>query len=241
MPYYFGEDKPGWEDYMQQQEAGDFAKPLERFTYIEPWEAKASVLQFARTPKPRAPVSPAATPGSPASRPGLLARLFGAKAPPGSTPETPTVGSQAWFENFRLSQKREAQEALERVAEWAAAFRAVGVRRVLMHYDGGNDEGFVHFDAFEMADGRRLAWKDDGASEVARRAAEAAGHTADVSVFQDYGHLDILLDAAIAFLGPGFGTGPYEMFGAITIDCEACTLTDETDPSRTHPDQAPEA
>ena len=44
MPFYFGEDSPGWDEYMQRLEAENLARgPLDRFTYVEPWEAKASV------------------------------------------------------------------------------------------------------------------------------------------------------------------------------------------------------
>jgi hypothetical protein len=51
MPYYFGEDSPGWDEYMQRLEAENLARgPLERFTYMEPWEAKASVLRFSVRP-----------------------------------------------------------------------------------------------------------------------------------------------------------------------------------------------
>ncbi|RTL73234.1 MAG: hypothetical protein EKK41_00630 [Hyphomicrobiales bacterium] len=238
MPYYFGEDSPGWDEFMDRSEAGDYTRPLERFTYILPWQAKATVLNFPRSPN--APAAPEKGHGSPVAastaRPSILERLFGIRPRDAVGTKPPEVGLKTSLNNFHLRQKREAQQALVRVAHWAAAFRALGVSRVLMRYDGGNDEGFIHFEAFELADGRRLAWKEEGASEVARRAVEAAGRPANDRAFEDYGHLEILVDAAIAFMGPGFGTGPYEMFGAITIDCEACTLTDETDRARAQPD-----
>jgi hypothetical protein len=238
MPYYFGEDSPGWEEYMERLEAENLARgPLDRFTYVEPWEAKTSVLLFSRTPR-TASARKAATDQGATRRPGIIARIFGAKPPEGLKPPADIkVGSPEWVANFHAEQKHKAEEALERVAIWAAAFRAAGVRRVLMRYDGGNDEGFTHFEALEMTDGSCLAKQDIRARNVVRAAVEATtGDKPDTDGFEKYGYLEILDDAAVAFLGPGFGTGPFEMFGAITIDCEACTITDEKDPSRAFPE-----
>jgi hypothetical protein len=240
MPYYFGEDSAGWDEYLERQEAENLAHgPLDRFTYLEPWEAKASILRFSRTPRSERKAAAAAD-AVPARRPGIIARIFGSKAPEGLRPHAEIeIGSPEWMENYHAEQKRKAEEALERVAVWAAAFRAAGVRRVLMRYDGGNDEGFTHFEALEMADGRRLTRQDARVRDFVRAPVEATGGgTADLDDFEKFGYLDILDDAAVAFLGPGFGTGSYEMFGAITIDCEDCTLTDEKDPSRTFPEDA---
>jgi hypothetical protein len=236
MPYYFGEDSPGWDEYMERLEAENLARgPLDRFTYLEPWEAKTSLLHFSHTPH-TASERNAADQGA-IRRPGIVARIFGSKPPEGlkRRPEI-EIGSPEWMANFHVEQKRKAEEALERVAVWAAAFRAAGVRRVLIRYDGGNDEGFTHFEALEMADGSRLTSQDARASDVVRTAIEATGDKSDTNGFEKYGYLEILDDAAVAFLGPGFGTGPYELFGAITVDCEACTITDEKDPSRAFPE-----
>ncbi len=245
MPYYFGEGEPGWDEYMERLEAENLAHgPLDRFTYVEPWEGKGSVLRFSRTPR-TASESKAPTDESPVRRPSIMTRLFGSKAPQASKAPQESkqaaeieIGSPEWMENFQAEQKRKAEEALERVAVWAAAFRAAGVRKVLMRYDGGNDEGFTHFEALEMADGRRLTRQDPTARDVIRAAIKAKGDKVDTDGFEKYGDLDILDDAAVAFLGPGFGTGTYEMFGAITIDCEGCTITDEKDPNRAFPEDA---
>jgi hypothetical protein len=149
MPYYFGEDSPGWEEYMERLEAENLARgPLDRFTYVEPWEAKASVLRFSRAP--RASSRKTAADAVPARRPGIIDRIFGSKAPDGLKPRAEIeIGSPEWLANFHAKQKRKAEEALERVAVWAAAFRSAGVRRVLIRYDGGNDEGVTHFEALE--------------------------------------------------------------------------------------------
>jgi len=53
MPYYFGEDMDEWWDYMDKVEADPtYEAPQSPFKYIEPWEAKATVLPFAETPGP---------------------------------------------------------------------------------------------------------------------------------------------------------------------------------------------
>ena len=80
MPYYFGEDSPGWDEYMERIEAEHLARgPLDRFTYVEPWQAKVSVLRFSRTPRPpserKAAAAAAAVPrGAPALSPAYSAR-----------------------------------------------------------------------------------------------------------------------------------------------------------------------
>jgi len=237
MPYYFGEDSPGWDEYMERLEAENLTRgPLDRFTYVEPWEAKTSVLHFSRTPRTTSERNSPADQGS-ERRPSIIARIFGSKPPKGlKLSHEIKIGSPEWVANFQAEQKRKSEEALERVAVWAAAFRAAGVRRVLVRYDGGNDEGFTHLDALEMADGSCLTVQDAQTRDLVRVAIEATGDKPNTNDFEKYRYLEILDDVAVAFLGPGFGTGPYEMFGAITIDCEACTITDEKDPSRAFPE-----
>lgn len=264
MPYYFGEDSPGWDAYMDELEAADGVTgnaPLDRFTYIEPWEAKTAVLRFARNPGPlkgaganASAAEPASTATAQAAVPArsIFSWLFGAKPVPASLPPpqpvTPPakieIGSPEWIEQYHKDQKRAADEALNRVAVMTEALRNAGVARVFIRYDGGNDEGFTHLDAFELADGRRIAAGD----AAGRQQIAGPLHTALVAVygldagnrnygpdkmlteFNEHGYLELIDDAAVAFMGPGFGTGPFEMFGAITIDCLACTITDERDP-----------
>jgi hypothetical protein len=266
MPYYFGEGDPGWDEYCEAQETEylDYQQrsmlpgsmqqhpfrhqtPIKKFAYVEPWEAKTSVLHFPRNPPPRVSNSVASTsqppPAAPtAKKPGILARIFRANPPmfksaPAVVPEYKVdIGSEEWIAEFHAKQKRQSEEALLRVAVSAAALRANGVRRLFIRYDGGNDEGFTHFDALEMTDGRRLTRESAEAVKAVGAASQAVfGASADIASFEKYGYLETLNDAAIAFVGPGFGTGPFEMFGAITVDCEACTLTDEKDPARAFP------
>jgi subtilisin family serine protease len=205
MPYTFGEGDPGWEEYMEDQEQAyevqqAAVRPLGRFTYVEPEHAKATVLTFPHEPVPAAP----------RPKPGVLARLgldFGRTAP-AAAPTTPVVpGSEDWLTTYYKEQAEAAARALASVATQAARLRGAGVVRVHGRYDGGNDEGFSHLDAVEMRDSRRLAGQDANAD----------------------GAEDLVENAVVALVGTGYGTGPYELYGAVIIDCDACTITDVKD------------
>lgn len=130
MPYYFGEDSPGWEEYIERLEAENLARgPLDHFTYVEPWEAKTSVLHFSRAPRT---ASAKAVIDQGARRPpGIIARIFGAKPPEGLKPPAEIeVGSAEWLSNFQAEQKRRAEEALERVAVCGGREDKFGQRRL---------------------------------------------------------------------------------------------------------------
>ncbi len=233
MPYYFGEDSPDWEEVITQLELQPgAATPREKFTFIDPWQTKAALVHFPRTPT---------VPPAPPCRKSLFERIFGGifketpaasrASPPAPEPE---AGSDAWFDKVEALFRGASDAALLRVAALAAALREAGVCRLLIRYDGGNDEGFTYFEAVEMADGRRLTGEDRTARKVVAAALRTVhGDSSDIDRFErDAGSFVPFDDAAIAFLGPGFGTGPFFMFGAITIDCEACLMTDDADPVR---------
>jgi hypothetical protein len=50
MPYCVGEGMPEWDEYMERDDGGK--PPVSLFTYIDPWEAKTTVLPFPETPGP---------------------------------------------------------------------------------------------------------------------------------------------------------------------------------------------
>jgi hypothetical protein len=53
MPYYIGEDMPEWREYQEWEGSGDRGeRPLSLFKYIEPSQAKTTVLPFPATPGP---------------------------------------------------------------------------------------------------------------------------------------------------------------------------------------------
>jgi hypothetical protein len=124
MPYYFGEEMPGWPEYLETRHkeflAGKKASgpPDSAFQYIEPWEAKTTVLPFPETPGPE--------------------------------PELPQRTGENWFQRY----KAECAHALWKVSKLAATCQALGVKRVFGCYDGGGDEGFAYFHGAVTSDGR---------------------------------------------------------------------------------------
>ncbi len=230
MPYVFGEGDEGWDDYMERTETEDLQRaPADMFQYVEPCEAQTSVLRFSREPKP--PADPDASEEGGKSG-GIFGWLFGPRArqeAPPSPRAQPEIGSAEWTKNYEKEQQQEAAQALYRVAVAAAALRSHGVNKVFVSYDGGNDEGFARLESLELG-GRQVTRSDPEAKAAINAASVAAcGREADADMFERFGDVEFADDAAIAFVGPGFGTGPYEMVGAIIIDCEACTLTDVKD------------
>jgi hypothetical protein len=122
----------------------------------------------------------------------------------------------------------------------ASELRKAGVRRLYCRYDGGNDEGFSWLDRAEMTDGVQLdagaisgRLTDAGlldricAAGILRPSAEMSAPCSDrerVRQFFD----DWLVDLwATMLLGDSYGAGEYSMYGAYTVDFEACTITDD--------------
>jgi hypothetical protein len=113
------------------------------------------------------------------------------------------------LENFEKQQKYLSELALWKISGVTAKFRAAGVKRVFGRYDGGGDESFTHYRGIEMSDGRVIS------------AAESIGEKIGA---QEIGQL--IEDAASALLG-SFDAGEFVVRGALAIDFEACTITDE--------------
>jgi hypothetical protein len=131
---------------------------------------------------------------------------------PGPEPEIPPrarYSPDTWLENHRKEQQAMAAHALWKIATLTAACRAQGVKRVFGTYDGGNDESFTHFHRIETKAGRALS------EEALRKVAEDVGP-------------ELVLNAVTALMGT-YGAGPFALYGAIIIDFDACTITDEKD------------
>jgi len=213
MPYYFGADLPGWEEYLDEAESeGIDLPPLTSFQYVEPWQTKTSVVSFPATPgtEPTIPPNPEypAKFATPANQ-SFLSRLFGQPPAPAPAPAQPTPEDwQNWRTKFFEVEKARSAHALWKVSKAADRFRAAGVRRVFGGYDGGGDESFTHFRSVEMNDGRRL---DYNGLEQNWLDCEA-----------------LIFDAAAAIMGQ-FDAGEFTLRGALTVDFDACTITDEKD------------
>jgi hypothetical protein len=129
--------------------------------------------------------------------------------------------------------KKLAQKSL---AIMLSALREIGGRRAYCRYDGGHDEGFAWLDSIELRDGTRI-----NADAVAQRLYDVQVHSrlraADLynrpEGFSDLEHLRNHLrhwlcnEWATMLLGDSYGTGEYSMYGAFTVDLEACTIADD--------------
>jgi len=208
MPYYVGEGEPEWDEYLAKAETDWFnGPPTSLFKYIEPWEAKTTVLPFPEAPGPE-PELPQPTayrqPSTP--KPGFFARLLGKQAAP--VAPTPRLSQEQLIEDFRKRQKASCDHALWKVSGTTAACRALGVKRVFGSYDGGGDESFTHLHGVEMRDGRVI--EPDGLRNEAQTV-----------------NYDELVDDAVSALMGTFDAGNFLLRGAIIIDFDACTITDE--------------
>jgi hypothetical protein len=202
MPFYVGAGDPEWEAYLAQSETDN---PVPLFQYIEPWQAGTTVLQFAEAPgaEPEAPqdiVSDIASSRPPAPRPSFFARLFGRQA------AAPSL--QELVEGANRRRQAACARALWKISSVTATFRAAGVSRVFGSYDGGEDESFTHLHGVEMSDGRVIE------TEEVRNTAQTV----------DY---DQLVEDAVSALMGHYGAGEFMLRGALVIDFDACTITDE--------------
>jgi hypothetical protein len=211
MPYYIGAGTPEWDEHEWETESGE--PPESLYTYIEPWVAEATMLTFPETPGPKPVIPPERATYRrplPAPKPGFFARLFGKKAPPvAPAEETPQLAPAQVFEGFKARQKATADYALWEVSGLAATCRSLGVKRVFGSYDGGNDESFTHLHGIEMSDSRIIS------------KARLRGEAASVRCQE-------LVQYAVSALMGRYDAGEFLLHGAVTIDCDACTITDET-------------
>ncbi len=208
MPYYVGAGTPEWDEYMDRAEFDvGGPPPPSLFAYVEPWVVDTTVLAFPEAPGPEPEVPRRAAYGpSPAPKPGFFARLLGQTAAPVEETRQPTP--EQLLESFKAVEKAAAARALWKVSGLTASCRALGVRRVFGSYDGGGDESFTYFRAVEMSDGRVIA------AEPFRNEA---------------GRIDCdqLIENAAAALMGSFDAGEFVLHGVLTIDFDACTITDE--------------
>lgn len=112
-----------------------------------------------------------------------------------------------------------------------------GVPRIYCGYDGGHDEGFAWLDYVEMCDGRRMdldafiRWLSAHQIQEKLLDAEILRGNANIAEaeLRETLHYGLADEWAAMLLGQGYGTGEYSMYGAFTVDLEACTITDDPD------------
>lgn len=209
MPYVYDMSEIEWPDESDPPPP----KPTD-FQYLKPPE-----FGGAREPvRFSVPTAGVASPAEPA-KPSLLDRLLGRR--PASQPD------------YRL-QAIETENRL--LARFVPALRELGVARVYCRYDGGNDEGFAWIDRFALAGGQSQGL-DEIASSLAAlgHAAALAAESRNNSYVQEDPERALREELtyglgglwASRLLGEGFGTGEYVMYGAFTVDLDACTITDD--------------
>jgi hypothetical protein len=154
-----------------------------------------------------------------------------------SEPQQPPSSSEEERRRWQERQRREHEQRRERLfATVIPELRKIGARRAHYRYDGGNDEGFSWLESVEMQDGGRI-----NAGALTQRlldirlldklnAANVIGARRDSRPDQE--ELDLVLlwlcdEWATMLLGRGYGTGEYSMYGAFTVDLEACTIADD--------------
>jgi hypothetical protein len=120
------------------------------------------------------------------------------------------LSTKQLIEKFEQEQKHVSELALWELSSATAKCRAGGIKRVFGGYDGGGDESFAHFRRIEMSDGRVIP------AEVVRE------ETKGIDCFQLIEH------AAFALMGL-HDAGEFVLRGAVVIDFDACTITDEKD------------
>jgi hypothetical protein len=114
--------------------------------------------------------------------------------------------------------------------------REIGAQRAYCRYDGGNDEGFSWLDNVEMQDGARIATDalEQRLSEVqlveklyAAGMMKRTDHMSEQEQLKSFVRYSLCDEWATMLLGSGYGTGEYSMYGAFTVDLEACTIRDD--------------
>jgi hypothetical protein len=107
---------------------------------------------------------------------------------------------------FQQEQRAVSELALWKLSSMTLMCRAAGLKRVFGRYDGGGDESFTYFRRVEMIDGRV------GPAEL------IAGTPINCEA--------LVSDAAFALMGT-YDAGEFVLRGALVIDFDACTITDE--------------
>jgi hypothetical protein len=204
MPFYIGEEMPEWGEW--DSELGDPAPSA--FKYILPTNAGSGSVSFPPEPGAKPiPEPPRQTAPPTSERRSLFDKLLGRRSP--RRAPAPRSAKDI-FE--QLAQEDAAREKLSlwEISQEALALRNMGVRRVFGAYDGGNDESFAHPRGIEMRNGEWIS---------AERAQALLSHE----------RLEALIEHAANVIMGRHDAGPFVLRGALAIDVEACTITDERD------------
>ena len=217
MPYCFAEGDPGWDELAEEH-----ALRPAQFRYLPPPDVGGLPDPVRFSDKPP---SAAATLEPVVQSRSFLDRLLGRPPKASNSPSRPT-----WAQR-----EQEAKRQNERwIAVLTVLLREVGVRRVYCRYDGGNDEGFAWLDHAELKTGERLSSQALGArlaeaNFIERLVGEELWVRTPRSEFDEMSLVRdaIAIEFACKLLGSGYGTGSYWLYGAFTVDLDACTIVDD--------------
>lgn len=228
MPYYYSEEDIEW--------------PEDADDDWEPPEPKVADFQYLAPPdiggaKDPVPFSIAAA--------GTKEAIKAEKAARRRTPLSlrlltwvlnRSLGANDYAEQARKRQEQQAASRANLFSTLVPAMKSLGVLRVSCAYDGGNDEGFAWMESCTTAEeslskvelGKRLLTTD-----IVRklkdcdliRGNKQSDDNALISLLDEW----LAPEWACLLLGDGFGTGPYTMYGAFTVDLQTLMITDDRD------------
>jgi hypothetical protein len=153
-----------------------------------------------------------------------------------------SIGEQEPERSFEESRRQarllQEQRAQELFTVMVPALRALGVRRAYCRYDGGNDEGFAWLERYELDGGQPIAvdllvQQLHGKFRDQLYAAGLLGRREGVTNAGEIASLKLTVGGTLCnewaglLLGEGFGSGEHSMYGAFTVDLDACTITDD--------------
>lgn len=223
MPFFYDES----EIEMPDDGSDPPAPRADQFVYLPPPEygGVSDPVHFSLDVLPEPPPSEKVS----FPRPSLWDRLRGRRP-------APEQMRQAWAA-LNVEQMAKAAFVRQRLlATSVPALRELGVRQLYGRYDGGGDEGFSWLDHAVLADGADL----DAAALVQQLAEQkfldrlvAHGvkerHKSSSDRHQIASFVDnwLCMEFAMMLLGGSYGAGEYVMYGAFTVDLDACTVTDD--------------
>jgi hypothetical protein len=230
MPFFYDETN------IEYPEDGSDPPPprLDQFAYMTATEygGPHAPARFSISPITE---QPASGPPPQQARRGILNGLLGWTRSSNHGQER----QQSLEERIHQRRLEEGRRRQQLFSVLIPPLRDFGVWRAYCRYDGGNDEGWSWLDHFERRGGERIDLDaltrnlhDKGIFDKLcaagfmnhLRGGSTAQPTAELRRFLSNWLID---EWASILFGGGFGAGEYSMYGAFTVDLDACTITDD--------------
>jgi hypothetical protein len=232
VPYYVGEDMPEWEAYFTNAEDVEPVFPPAAFKYIEPWAKDATVISFPTTPGPEL--------DQPVYTPKNFSEYFAKDQAYRSTLAVNAISTiaQACREAGITHVIGSYQGGND---EGFTHFHAIHIKdgsRVKRPQRLSELCDVQTIKTLDLADGRSVSSSDQtfwshfwGHNELMVRAVTLAdGRRIERPTTLPTGiDFSELVENAVTALMGHWGAGSYELYGAVTIDIDARTISDEKD------------